>query len=165
MIVINTFILIIIISKAGKKISNLKNSTFYLVCDTLCKTLTGNNMPNGQASGAYSSDEIAAMPLEQLRELSDLQLSERELADVIAAIHGGGAQSIDHQGDYVINNDAEAFYCPLCPQDGLLVPTGCFACIEGASTHDLQKQAHLLDQWVNWYKQYKNWQQIAQKQT
>ena len=44
-----------------------------------------------QGGDVHTSEDIAAMSLEQLREVSDLQLSERELADVIQAIHTGGA--------------------------------------------------------------------------
>lgn len=120
-------------------------------------TMSRKSTPHRQAAGTYSSDEIAAMPLEQLRELSDLQLSERELADVIAAIHGGGAQSMDDKLNCIDYNDAEAYQCPLCQQDGQVVSARCLACKDGSSTRDVQQQAHLLDQWVNWYKQYKVW--------
>ena len=116
--------------------------------------MSRKSTPYRQAAGSYSSEEIAAMPLERLRELSDLQLSERELADVIAAIHGGGAQSVDDQADRIDYIDAEVYQCPLCQQDGQVQ---CFACDEGSSTHDAQKQAHILDQWVSWYKEYKMW--------
>ena len=112
---------------------------------------------NRQVAGSYSSDEIAAMPLGQLRELSDLQLSERELADVIAAIHGGGAQDMDDKAYCVDYNVAEDYKCPLCQQDGQVLSARCLACKNGSSTRDAQEQAHLLDQWVKWYKQYKVW--------
>ena len=119
--------------------------------------MSRKSSPYRQVAGSYSSDEIAAMPLQQLREICDLQLSERELADVIAAIHSGGAQNIDDQADCTYTNDAEVYQCPLCQQVGQVVSAQCLACTEGSSKFDAQKQAHVLDQWVSWYKQYKAW--------
>ena len=115
-----------------------------------------------QAADNYSSQEIAAMPLAQLRELSDLQLSERELADVIAAIHSGGAQNIDDQADYVECSDTEVYQCPLCQQAGQGLSARCLACDEGSSTNNAQKMAHVLDQWVSWYKEHKAWAESCQ---
>lgn len=124
--------------------------------------MSRKSTPHRQAAGTYSSQEIAAMPLAQLRELSDLQLSERELADVIAAIHSGGAQNIDDQADCVEYKDAEVYQCPLCQQDGQVLSAGCLACNEGSFTHNAQKMAHVVDQWVGWYKEYKAWAECCQ---
>ncbi|KAL3130474.1 hypothetical protein ABBQ38_008293 [Trebouxia sp. C0009 RCD-2024] len=92
-----------------------------------------------QTPGSYSSDEIARMPLAQLRELSDLQLSERELADVIAAIHSGGAQ------------------------DEHFSSAQCFVCHSDTPTDTVEKQGQLIAQWVSWYKQYKVWASSCQQ--
>lgn len=103
------------------------------------------------------------MPLAQLRELSDLQLSERELADVIAAIHSGGAQIPEIEAASSGRNDAEAHQCPLCRQDQQFSSAQCFACQACTPTDSIQKQGHLIAQWVSWYRHYKVWESSCQQ--
>ena len=125
--------------------------------------MSRKDAPNRHAAGNYSSDVIAAMPLDQLRELSDLQLSERELADVIAAIHCGGAQVTESQADGWVYNDSEAYLCPLCQLDEQLSAAQCFACQEGTSSESVQQQGQLIAQWVSWYRQYRLWAASCQR--
>ena len=121
------------------------------------------NTTHRQAAGSYySSDEIAKMPLAQLRELSDLQLSERELADVIAAIHSGGPQILENQTTHV-HPDAEVHQCPLCQPDEHFSSAQCFVCDSDAPTDSVQKQGQLIAQWVSWYREYKVWASACQQ--
>lgn len=103
------------------------------------------------------------MPLAQLRELSDLQLSERELADVIAAIHSGGAQVLESQTETSVHTNAEVYQCPLCRQDEHFSSAQCFVCHSDTPTDTVEKQGQLIAQWVSWYKQYKVWASSCQQ--
>lgn len=103
------------------------------------------------------------MPLAQLRELSDLQLSERELADVIAAIHSGGAQTFDSQTETSVHTTAEVYQCPLCRQDEHCSSAQCFVCQSDTQTDSAQKQGQLIAHWVSWYNQYKVWASSCQQ--
>ena len=97
------------------------------------------------------------MPLDQLRELSDLQLSERELADVIEAIHNGGAGVDGDAADFGGQSELEADRCLLCKQDEQPTSTLCLACKGSSTQEDVKLQIRLFAQWAEWYKQYKFW--------
>ena len=112
--------------------------------------------PHRQAVGGFSSAAIAAMPLDQLRELSDLQLSERELADVIAAIHTGGAH-VEDMTAALHGCEDETAQCVLCQQEEHLTSTHCLACKGSADVSDIASQIQLLAEWAEWYRQYKVW--------
>ena len=121
------------------------------------------SLPHRQISSSYSSVAIAAMPLDQLRELSDLQLSERELADVIEAIHNGGGGFDEDAGETSGQSDLEADRCLLCKQDEQLTSPPCLACQGCGTQEDVKSQTRVFAQWAEWYRQYKLWASSQQQ--
>ncbi len=113
---------------------------------------------NGKKSTSiYGSQEIAAMSLDQLRQLSDLQLSERELADVIQAIHTGGSQRPEEGPDSDPHFASEQDPCLLCQQVQQFGPEHCLACQGSGSPEQTVIQMQHFASWVEWYQQYKLW--------
>ena len=98
------------------------------------------------------------MSLDQLRELSDLQLSERELADVIEAIHNGGAEQ--GPADITAETQSEPVDCLLCKHmlyNEHNASAQCVMCNNSVVKHDVQSQLQTLVRWTEWYQQYMQW--------
>ena len=118
----------------------------------MSRLANGQNTRNG-----YSSVEIATMSLEQLRLVSDLQLSDRELADVIQAIHTGGNDGVDVETEDAAQPDLRQ-ECLMCQQAGQVGSEQCLACCGGGTPEEVHD---LLLQWAEWYKQYQKWAATA----
>jgi len=97
------------------------------------------------------------MSLEQLRELSDLQLSERELADVIQAIHTGGAENAEREAGPLLQPDLPEQQCLLCQATQQAQPAQCLVCQGGSSVEDVKLQIQQLQSWLDWYRMYRLW--------
>ncbi len=117
--------------------------------------MSRNVAANGRKdSHVYTSQDIAAMSLDQLRELSDLQLSERELADVIQAIHAGGAGNAELETGPLLQLDLPEQQCLLCQQ---AQPAQCLVCQGGSSVEDIKSQIQQLQSWLDWNRIYQLW--------
>ncbi len=97
------------------------------------------------------------MSLHQLRELSDLQLSERELADVIQAIHTGGAGNVDNEAEPLLQPDLPQHQCLLCQPAQQAQPAQCLVCQGGSSVEEVKLQIQQLQSWLDWYRIYQLW--------
>ena len=97
------------------------------------------------------------MSLDQLRELSDLQLSERELADVIQAIHTGGAGVAEDETEPLLQPDLPQRQCLLCQPAQQAQPAQCFVCQGGSSVEEVKLQIQQLQSWLDWYRMYQLW--------
>ena len=106
-----------------------------------------------EGNHVYTSEEIAAMSLDQLRQLSDLQLSERELADVIQAIHTGGAGD---QMNVPPSPDSQT-QCSLCQQAQQVDQVHCLACRGGGTPDDVTVQIEQFQSWLDWFRRYQLW--------
>lgn len=103
-----------------------------------------------QGGDVHTPEDIAAMSLGQLRELSDLQLSERELADVIQAIHTGGAGD---EMNVPCSPDSQT-QCSLCHQ---VDEKQCLACQGGGTRDDVMVQIQQFHIWLDWFRKYQLW--------
>lgn len=108
-------------------------------------------------SHVYTPQDIAAMSLDQLRELSDLQLSERELADVIEAIHTGGAEIAEDETESPLQPALPQHQCLLCQPAQQAKPAQCLVCQGGISVEDVKLQIQQLQSWLDWYRKYQLW--------
>ena len=123
---------------------------------TVSESLASRNSTMVTTSG-YSRDDIAAMSLDQLRHLSDLQLSERELADVIEAIHIGGARNECDNRNETSLQPADEQQCALCQTVEGVDREHCLICRGGGNSLEVQDQLQYFAQWLEWYSQYKQW--------
>lgn len=111
-----------------------------------------NTAKNARQGGdVHTSQDIAAMSLEQLRTMSDLQLSERELADVIQAIHTGG---VEDEVNVPPPPDSQT-QCSLCQQ---VDEKQCLACQGGGSCDDVRMQIQQFHSWLDWFRKYQLWE-------
>lgn len=106
---------------------------------------------------------ISEMTLEELRAISDIDMTDRDLAEVIQAIHAGGAQLED--GCNLNSNSAEdpllsnawpqtsAQPCGLCAQTLEVPCSQCVLCQASVSNQTLQSIAA----WLSWQQQYCSW--------
>lgn len=99
------------------------------------------------------------MSQDQLRQLSDLQLSERELADVIEAIHTGNTDADVQHGDSSNSNAGPhpEQQCVLCQAVEPVSREDCMICQGGGSSAQVQQQLQRFADWVLWYKQNQHW--------
>ena len=95
------------------------------------------------------------MPQGQLRQLSDLQLSERELADVIEAIHTGGAEDEPEQDNTSTESAAEE-HCVLCQATERTSRSNCVICQGGGDAEQVREQLRRFADWLSWFKQHKS---------
>jgi len=120
--------------------------------------MSRNLAANGRKdSHVYTPQDLAAMSLDQLRELSDLQLSERELADVIQAIHTGGAGNVDNEAEPLLQPDLPQHQCLLCQPAQQAQPAQCLVCQGGSSVEEVKLQIQQLQSWLDWYRIYQLW--------
>ena len=117
--------------------------------------MSRNSGVRGRSSTSnYGSEQIAAMSLDQLRQLSDLQLSDRELADVIQAIHTGGADSAESHTAFKAHFTSDKQQCVVCQQVQQVDPEQCLACQGGGTIHQVEDQIQHFNTWVRWYQDY-----------
>ena len=108
------------------------------------------------------------MSLEELRAISDIDMSDKDLAEVIQAIHAGGAQS-DSAADINSATTAGAYSsaqqatdawaqdnahdCALCQHISEAPCTQCVLCTNTASNETLQAIAD----WLKWQHCFCDW--------
>lgn len=121
--------------------------------------MSRNSEVRGRSSTSkYASEQIAAMSLDQLRQLSDLQLSDRELADVIQAIHTGGADSTEGHTASKAHLASDKQQCVICQQVQQVDPEQCLACQGGGTIQQVEDQIQHFTTWVRWYQDcYQPW--------
>lgn len=113
--------------------------------------------------------KISQMSLTELRAISDIDMSDKDLAEVIQAIHAGGAQP-DTTDDYdsIIAEEAPSAataciqpstqLCAWCQQASEVSCSECVLCQTPVSNKTLQSIAD----WLDWQRRFGVW--VAQHQ-
>ena len=117
--------------------------------------------------GALGTKPISQMSMDELRAISDLDLTDKDLAEVIQAIHAGGAQSelMDELGSNTAEDsqsppqqpastpEYSPQRCTMCKQTSLVPCSECVLCQGPVSTETLQAIA----EWLKWQHKYCEW--------
>lgn len=110
------------------------------------------------------SKKISEMTLHELREISDIELTDKDLAEVIQAIHAGGAEaepsyaaepSLD-QAALSPAAQQKPSDCLLCQHTVIVPCKDCTICQSSGST---AQNTHLpaVAEWLHWQRQLLNW--------
>ena len=103
------------------------------------------------------------MSLPELRQISDLDLTDKDLAEVIQAIHADGAVSLHETSDAVEHTTQAAQHtappCLICQQTMEVSCKDCVLCHhqdqEGLKAHSPDLQA--VANWLQWQRQFLDW--------
>lgn len=105
--------------------------------------------------------------MDELRAISDLDMTDKDLAEVIQAIHAGGAQPelLDELSSNTAQDSQSApqqpastpeyspHRCTMCEQTSLVPCSECVLCQGPVSTETLQAIA----EWLKWQHKYCKW--------